>query len=448
MAIRYVSYDPEQPVDSGASDDDIQGLVSSVFREESGKMVASLVCNFGHPYLRLAERIVQDAFLASHRRWLARGVPRDPKLSIWKTARSKALEILLGEGELDHKKYSIMEEKEGSWSTPRFFVIERKPGDLAMLLFACSGSGHGPTARRALMLNLLGGLTSAETGGILGFTESDITTMLSRAKDSIEADPGAFEVPSGDVLDGTLKCVGDDMFAVFKMAQEPAPTAHLLPQLNKSLIGAMSALLGTPGCGSTDLNAIQAYMMFIHSRLPASRGPGGKSIPLEKQDRSLWSPRLISRALRHLHTSAEGSSITPFHMEAGIEACYSLAEDYDSTDWPKLLNVFDSYRRFGWTDDVALRHAVVLARVEGPNEGIKAIKEIKDLDGIEGDTNPYEVLGELYMSIGEHKGALISFDRALEAASGKAQRRQINKKIMLCKEKITIANKYHLARAF
>src|SRR5438034_9781698 len=68
------------------------GLIGRIFREESGRSVATLVRIFGD--IDLAEDAVQEAFALALRKWPADGLPPNPGGWITTTARNRAIDHL------------------------------------------------------------------------------------------------------------------------------------------------------------------------------------------------------------------------------------------------------------------------------------------------------------------------------------------------------------------
>src|SRR3954466_7679632 len=64
--------------------------VEQVFREESGKAIASLVRRFGD--IDVAEEAVQEAFVIALQRWPSTGLPPSPIAWIITTARNRAVD--------------------------------------------------------------------------------------------------------------------------------------------------------------------------------------------------------------------------------------------------------------------------------------------------------------------------------------------------------------------
>jgi len=63
-----------------------------VFREESGRLAATLVSTLGT--FELAEEILQDALVVALERWPVDGIPRDPAAWLLIVARRRAIDLL------------------------------------------------------------------------------------------------------------------------------------------------------------------------------------------------------------------------------------------------------------------------------------------------------------------------------------------------------------------
>jgi RNA polymerase sigma-70 factor (ECF subfamily) len=115
---------------------------------------------------------------------------------------------------------------------------------------------------------------------------------------------------------------------------------------------------------------------------------------LYEQDRSRWDRAMIGRGLFHLAHSAVGDEISEYHLQAGIAAVHCAAEEYPSTDWPRILSLYDQLVRIDDSPVVALNRAVALAEVDGPQAGIEAVGAIQNLRSLESYYLLYAVLGE------------------------------------------------------
>ena len=82
-----------------------QSAGERIFREESGRIVATLIRVFGD--FDLAEEAMQDAFAVALERWPREGIPVNPGAWITTTARRKAIDRLRRDQTLARKQAEI-----------------------------------------------------------------------------------------------------------------------------------------------------------------------------------------------------------------------------------------------------------------------------------------------------------------------------------------------------
>src|SRR5216683_557452 len=75
-----------------APSDEVQALLSVVFREEVGKVVGALLRILGN--FAVAEEIVQDTLLLALERWPREGIPAQPGAWLMTVARHRAIDQL------------------------------------------------------------------------------------------------------------------------------------------------------------------------------------------------------------------------------------------------------------------------------------------------------------------------------------------------------------------
>ena len=82
------------------------GDLERIFREESGRVVATLVRLFGD--IDLAEEMVQEAFLVASERWPQTGLPPNPGGWLTTTARNRAIDRLRRESSRNDRQARAM----------------------------------------------------------------------------------------------------------------------------------------------------------------------------------------------------------------------------------------------------------------------------------------------------------------------------------------------------
>ena len=179
-------------------------------------------------------------------------------------------------------------------------------------------------------------------------------------------------------------------------------------------------------------HALLALMLLNTARLPTRRDDHGNILLLEDQDRSRWDSAMIAKGLSHLVRSAAGQQITTYHCQAGIAACHCAADDYPSTDWRKILLLYDRMLQFDHSPVVALNRAVVLANVDGPQAGLAAVASIEGLEKLESYYLLYAVRGELQKRSNNLAAAAVEFQTALRLVGTESEKSFMMDRLRAC----------------
>src|ERR1700722_9268732 len=145
------------------STDGVREAVAAAFREEWGKVVATLIRTTGD--WDLAEECAQDAFAMALQRWPRDGIPGRPGAWLTTAARNRAIDVLrrkaVGAAKLREVAAMSPEPSSGpayGGETDHSGV----PDDRLRLMFTCCHPALSLEARVALTLRTLAGLTTAE----------------------------------------------------------------------------------------------------------------------------------------------------------------------------------------------------------------------------------------------------------------------------------------------
>ncbi len=194
--------------------------------------------------------------------------------------------------------------------------------------------------------------------------------------------------------------------------------------------------------------ALLSYMLLEYSRVPAMIGVRGQKRELKYQDRALWDKAFIEEGLDYLNKSAEGNTVSVYHLKAAVSACHSLAKDHRSTDLKQILSLYEHYLEFNHSVEIALERAEVIASFKGARAEIKAIEEI--IANYASDTEHclFEKLGDLHSRLHEYKEALKYYEIASRQAQSKTDKAKFKKKIQYCKMRLNYKKKYALGLSF
>ena len=142
---------------------------------------------------------------------------------------------------------------------------------------------------------------------------------------------------------------------------------------------------------------------------------------------------MIERGVLYLAQAAAGVELSEYHVQAGIAACHCLAEDYRSTDWPRILSLYDQWTKMNNSPVIALNRAVAVANVDGPGAGIEAVNAIQNRAELDSYYLLYAVLGEFEAQLHHSEAAAAHFKTASELAEVKSERVFLSKKLRALK---------------
>src|SRR6476469_10450706 len=254
--------------------------VRRVFREEYGRLIASLVRRFGD--IDIAEEAAGEALVAALEKWPESGVPPNPGGWLTTTAGNRAIDRIRREKQRDAKHQAAFMYQD---DTPHEHTGPVED-DRLRLLFTCCHPALAPEARIALTLRLLGGLTVAEIAQAFFVPETTMAQRITRAKAKIAAAKVPYRVPSAEDLrervtgvlavvylvfnEGYLAGEGDDAVRV-DLTDEAIRLGRLLRHL-------------LPDDG--EVTGLLALMLLTDARRAARVSRTGELVTLDEQDRS------------------------------------------------------------------------------------------------------------------------------------------------------------------
>jgi len=410
-------------------------VVEHLFRHEAGKMVAILTRIFGLEHLTLAEDVVQEALARALQLWPFHGVPDNPSAWIMRAARNRALDVVRREQSFRRKEPEIIRLLDRPTTAPDAGaeLDQEIADDRLRMLFVCCHPLIPVEAQLALALRTLGGFSPAEIAKAFLTSEAAIAKRLTRAKQRIRDARIPFEIPVGTELTRRLESVLHALYLMFNEGYKASTGDKLVrEEVCGEAIRLTEALAAHPLGNQPRTHALLGLMLLNAARFPARLDPDGQLLRLHEQDRTRWSRSQIARGMFHLAQSAAGDELSEYHLQAGIAACHCAAADYGSTDWKRILELYDRLVAFDDSPVVALNRAVALAEVHGPQAGIEAVNAIQNLQSLESYYLLHAVLGEFEARLHRLGLAAAHFQKAIQLAEIKSEREFLTRRLEAC----------------
>ena len=412
---------------------DVTQVVEQFFRHEAGKIVSTLTRIFGIEHLNRAEDVVQETLVRALQTWPYYGIPKNPSAWITQVAKNLALDLIRRDKVFRAKENEIAHLME-QFSADSLDVSESKENGIAddrlRMMFTCCHPIIPQEMQVALALKTLCGFSPAEIARAFLTSEAAIAKRLTRAKQKIREARIEFEIPAGEELTRRLDGVLQSLYLLFNEGYKASGGGHLIrAELCHEAIRLTTLLAGHPAGNQPRSQALLALMLLNGARLPARLDHEGNILRLEEQNRSQWDPSMIARGLFHLVQSTNGDEASEYHLQAAIAACHCAAQDYPSTDWPRILSFYDRLIDMDDSPIIALNRAVAIANVHGPRAGIEAVEAMHNRQQLDCYYLLYAVLGEFEADLENRETAMKHFRKALELATIKSEQIFLTKKI-------------------
>ncbi len=387
--------------------------IEAVFREESGRIVASLIRYAGS--FDLAEEALQDALAAALVAWPSSGIPANPGAWLTAAARRKLIDELRKVKTRREKAAEIAYGAETVTEMPEI-PEDSMADDRLRLIFTCCHPALNPEAQIALTLRTLGGLTTTEIARSFLMPEPAIAQRLVRAKKKIRDACIPYEIPGRDRLPERLESVRAVIYLIFNEGYAATFANGLIREDLCAEAIRLGRVLLELLPEETENRGLLALMLLQDSRRAARVNEGGELVTLEHQDRSLWNRRQIRKAAALL--KREGP-VGRYGIEARIALAHGVAATADATNWRRIADLYGALAGMMPSPVVELNRAVAVAMADGCEAGLAMIDA---LTGLEEYHLFHAARADLLRRLGRGPDAAAAYRRALELVTNPVER--------------------------
>jgi RNA polymerase sigma-70 factor (ECF subfamily) len=297
------------------------------------------------------------------------------------------------------------------------------------LVFTCCHPALATESRVALTLRAVAGLTLDEIARAFLVPPRTIEQRIVRARRKIREAGIPYAIPGVEELPARRATVMAVVYLVFNEGY----AALAGPELVRVDLCTEAIRLGRELArlfrADPEVMGLLALMLLQHARHRARSDGCGGFVPLDLQDRSVWDAgmiaegrALVEKALRHARPGR-------YQLQAAIAALHCEAAAPADTDWPQIVQLYETLEAIQPSPVVRLNRAVAVWKARGAEAGLELLDHLRDSPAMRRYPYYHAARAALCAELSRREEARASYREALRHTKHPAERAHLEKKL-------------------
>ncbi len=384
--------------------------INPVLRHAYGRVVASLLREFGANRLAQVEDGLSQAMLEATLRWRARGIPENASAWLRTAARNRIIDELRRDrfaGEFPETE----DESQTITPEPPGLGADVHDDELGALL-ACASPTVPEPSQIVFALRTLCGFSTREIANRLVTSEENVQKRWERAREAmrtVDLQPTAEEWPSRvqSVLRMIYVLFTEGYFA------SGGPTVLRL-ELCREALRLAHLVAAHPRATTKEAWALVSLLLLHHARRDARTDVEGLPVLLEDQDRALYRRDELELAMDAIRRA--GPLQSKYHFEAAIAAEHAFAPTFAETRWAEIVTLYEQLSRLEPSPLHVLHGTIARSYSEGPEVALAQLELMRPPTWLAGSHLWLATFADFHRRLGNRERARSFYAQAIALA--------------------------------
>lgn len=389
--------------------DDALGFV---LRHEYGRLVATLLREFGAQRLALVEDGLSEAMLEATRSWRQGGVPANARAWLHRAARHRIIDELRRSGRSEG--LDDLEEP-ASDAVLEAALADELHDDELRALFACAAPSIPLPSQLVFALRTLSGFSTREIATRLVTSEENVQKRWERARDALRLIDLDEEL-APDELAARAESVLRMVYVLFTEGYFASSGERVLRlELCEEAIRLAMLVAAHPRFTSPSAWGLVALMRLHHARRDARTDAEGDPVLLEAQDRTRYRRDELALGFEAFQR-AGGAAESKYTLEAAIAAEHAFAPSFEETRWAVIARLYDRLAQLDPSPLHGLHHAIAISYAVGPEAGLAQLEGSRPPTWLAASHLWFATSADLHRRLGHRDEAIAFYERAIALA--------------------------------
>ncbi|MBD1557496.1 sigma-70 family RNA polymerase sigma factor [Vibrio sp. S9_S30] len=343
----------------------VENTLSSLYRAESPKILASLIRIFGNHNIDLAEDMMHEAFNTALLKWHKDGLPNNPKAWLIQTARNRAIDVIRSQKNKLKLSEQLSDLLASEWtmshSVDESFHEPYIRDEQLRMIFLCCTTDIKPQNQIPFILKALCGFNNRSIASALLLPEETVKKRLLRTKQQLKALPD--QLPNESDYQRVIERVHTVLYLLFNEGFHCSDhKSAIRKELCQDAIALMKLVIEHPTLPNKETLSLFALMHFHIARIDTRLDEHDALIPLNLQNRQLWNAQYINAGCTMLSIAkaTQPSIEGRFFLEAAIAEKHCTSQTFEETSWKDIVELYKSLVKHTNSDVARLNLAVAL----------------------------------------------------------------------------------------